>query len=75
MFILVTDNEMNEEIFKGDADEFLEENDYDSELELCLNELDCMPINSTTTFCGFMNDSFTIEKIEDEETMKFFNEL
>lgn len=75
MFILVTDNEINEEIFKGDADEFLEENDYDSELELCLNELDCMPINSTTIFCGYLGDSFSIEKIEDEETMEIFNEL
>lgn len=39
MQITVTDGQDNELLFNGDADEFLEVNDYDADLEELLNEL------------------------------------
>ena len=62
MRILVTD-EFNDKIFKGDADEFLELNDYDEELEIELNNLNRMDVGDSVDFVTFLNQSYNITKI------------
>ena len=56
-------DEDNDMIFKGDADEFLELNDYDEELEIELNNLDKMSIGNSIKFTNIMNQTFDITKI------------
>lgn len=53
----------DDEIFSGDADEFLELNDYDTELESVLNILNCMRIGRTVDFTSDLGQSYSIRKI------------
>ena len=61
MCIEVTNNDNNESIFTGLADDFLELNNYDSELEEILSNLDNHRIGHISNF-----DDYIIEKIYSE---------
>ena len=50
MNIVVVNAETEMEIFDGNAEEFLEAMEYDSELEFELNELDFKPIGTEIEF-------------------------
>lgn len=61
MYIRVTED--FDVIYEGDADEFLEINFYEEELEACLNELEAYKKNSVTYGGGAM-PTYTIEQVE-----------
>lgn len=65
MFIEVLDG--NDEIFRGNADEFLEVNDYDEEIELCLNELNTRVLGAEIELITFLGQSYTIRRIKNED--------
>lgn len=50
MIIRVTDKNTRNEIFNGDADEFLEMNDYDTELEMFLNDIESISFGEKEEF-------------------------
>lgn len=56
----------DEMIFEGEAEDFLEVNDYDSEIEYALNELDRKRVGDSVKIRGNQSDCFEIEKIEAE---------
>jgi hypothetical protein len=66
MFIRVTD-ETREEIFKGDAEDFLSINDYDEEMCEILNRLDNYKVSSKAKIYGNFGDIFVAEKIDETE--------
>lgn len=59
---VTTDNEV---LFNGDADDFLEANDYDEELEELLNELNNEEEGVVFIFYGNQGTEYEIEKLED----------
>lgn len=59
MKIRVTDNYDGTEIYVGDADEFLFNNDCDVELEIALNKLEFV---DKVTFESFLGETYEIEK-------------
>lgn len=65
MNVIVLDGE--EEIFNGSADEFLEENEYDTELESLLNNLDTMQIGESVEFTSYLGQTYVIEKIDNTD--------
>ena len=65
MNVIVLDGE--EEIFNGSADEFLEENEYDTELESLLNNLDTMQIGESVEFTNYLGQTYVIEKIDNTD--------
>ena len=65
MNVIVLDEE--EEIFNGSADEFLEENEYDTELESLLNNLDTMQIGESVEFTSYLGQTYVIEKIDNTD--------
>lgn len=74
MFIEVTDNDSGEIIFEGEADEFLEQNEYDEEIEIFLNELDYeCGFGESKILYGNFAEEFVVKKIAkslyDEEEM------
>ena len=64
MNILVTNIDTDDEIFEGNAEDFLEVMEYDEELELVLNELDFLDIGTETEF-----QNLIITKTEDTELL------
>lgn len=62
MVILVEDN--NEVLFEGDADDFLFYNEDDMDLEILLNKLDNMKMNSSVKALNSDGNEITITKIE-----------
>lgn len=62
MVILVEDN--NEVLFEGDADDFLFYNEDDMDLEIILNKLDNMKMNSSVKALNSDGNEITITKIE-----------
>lgn len=54
----------NEVLFNGDADEFLEINEYDEDLEYILNRLDNSPIGIVDSFFENQCTQYEIEKLE-----------
>lgn len=64
MEIKVTDMELNEIIYEGDADEFLFVNENDESLEEFLTELDTMSIGTEKTYYGNFYSEYLFEKIE-----------
>ena len=65
MNVIVLDED--EEIFNGSADEFLEENEYDTELESLLNNLDTMKIGDSVEFTSYLGQTYVIEKIDNTD--------
>ena len=65
MNVIVLDGD--EEIFNGSADEFLEENEYDTELESLLNNLDTMQIGESVEFTSYLGQTYVIEKIDNTD--------
>ena len=61
-------NDKNE-IFRGDADEFLELNDYDIELESSLSNLNERIVGATTRFINENGVEFFIRRIRNEELL------
>ena len=59
----------NNEIFRGEADEFLELNDYDVELESCLSNLNDRIIGATTRFINENGVEFFIRRIRNEDLL------
>lgn len=53
----------NQEIYLGDADEWLFNNSCDSELECVLNELEQSNLNSIEFYCEETDENYTIEKL------------
>lgn len=66
MNIRVMDLEINEQIFEGDAEQFLEDNDYDEEIESFLNVLDGKPIGHIMNYYGWLGQCYEFEKLEDD---------
>ena len=62
MVILVEDD--NEVLFEGDADDFLFYNEDDMDLEIILNKLDNMKMNSSVKALNSDGNEITITKIE-----------
>lgn len=54
----------NQEIYLGDADDYLFNNSCDSELESVLNELEQSNFNSIEFYCEETDESYVIEKLE-----------
>lgn len=65
MRILVTNIDTLDEIFEGDAEDFLADNSYDEDIELALCMLDERHVGSKTRIFGNFTDVFEIEKILD----------
>ena len=65
MRIVVTNIDTLEEIFEGDAEDFLADNSYDEDIELALCMLDERHVGSKTRIFGNFTDVFEIEKILD----------
>lgn len=65
MRILVTNIDTMEEIFEGEAEDFLLDNSYDEDIELALCMLDERHVGSKTRIFGNFADVFEIEKIFD----------
>lgn len=64
MEIKVTDIELNEIIYEGDADEFLFINENDESLEELLTELDTMPMGTKKSYYGNFCSEYIFEKTE-----------
>ena len=66
MRIVVTNIDTLEEIFEGDAEDFLADSSYDEDIELALCTLDERHVGSKTRIFGnSFTDVFEIEKILD----------
>ena len=65
MRIVVTNIDTLEEVFEGDAEDFLADNSYDEDIELALCMLDERHVGSKTRIFGNFTDVFEIEKILD----------
>lgn len=55
-----------EDIFEGDCEDFLEENEYDEELEEFLNILSDCSVGTEKTFYGNQAMEYIFEKLEDD---------
>lgn len=55
-------DKFNETIFEGDADDFLFDNDSDTDLEMALNDLESMKIGSNIQAYDNNGDLVTITK-------------
>lgn len=62
MEIKVTDLDEMQTIFVGDADEFLEINMYDEELELFLNRIERLQFGESKIFEGNLGSKYLVEK-------------
>lgn len=63
MTIKVYDNDLREEIYYGDADEFLFQNDNDEELQMVLGKLETRRYNEKISWYGNQGMEFIFEKV------------
>ena len=66
MIIKVTDLETMEEIYFGDADNFLFLNNNDEELEYFLGKIERLNFGQGKKFVSYLGSEYLIEKEEDE---------
>lgn len=71
MNILVIDKFDDEIIFNGSAEDFLESNGYNSDIEIILNDLNYMPIGTKLEIYGNQSDVFVVTRLEDTDYSEY----